>query len=309
MLTPNSKGFVKNAIYLSHTSIKDFLSCPAAYYLKNLYRDPITGHKLQVASPHLTLGIAVHNTIDWFCSQDPKPSKEQTIQKYRQIWKNYRLKRGGFETLEEEASYGKRGLQMIENFYNHYTALDPCQACVKFPKYHLLEDVILIGNMDYIGLRSDGSFSVVDFKTGVHDEISPLQLVIYAILTEANMGKEVTEAGFWYLDRDDLPKPVVLDPVQQTLDYLIDVAKQVKLAIQQNEWVCRRDPGLCKSCREYRSLLEKKGEFLYSDTAFKKDIYFLSTQPLIASDNLAPVEGFGMDGMSDSVVVAEVAEA
>ncbi len=290
MLTPNAKGYVKNAIYLSHTSLKDFLNCPRAYYLKNLYRDPVTNNKLQIASPHLTLGSTIHAAIDWYCKQsfsaskeDQKPTKEELLQKFRQLWKSYRLKRGGFETLEEEASYGKRGLQMMENFYNHVTALDPCVANVKFPKYHLLPDVILIGNMDYIGRRPDGSYSVIDFKTGVRDEVSALQLGIYAILTEANMGHEVSEASFWYLDRDDLPKPVVLEPVQQTLDWLVEKAKEVKLAVQQNDWHCKKSPGMCKDCREYQLLLDKKGEFLFSDQAYKKDFYFL-TKPVFEQE-------------------------
>lgn len=279
MLTSNSQGFVKNAIYLSHTSLKDFLNCPKAYYLKNLYKDPATGHKLQIASPYLTLGSTIHETIDWFCKEEPKPSKEEILKKFRQCWKNYRLKRGGFETLEEEISFGKRGLQMIENFYDHYSALDPCVPPVRFPKYHLLDDVILIGNMDYVGQRPDGSYSVIDFKTGVRDEVSQLQLNIYAILVEANMGHEVTEASFWYLDRDDMPKPAVIDPVQQTLDWLEVQAKEVKAAVQANEWVCKRYPGLCKDCRQYQSLMEKQGEFLFSDYKFKKDFYFLAVQP------------------------------
>lgn len=289
MLTSNSKGFVKNA-YLSHSSLKDFLNCPRAYYLKNLYKDPDTGHKLQIASPYLTLGIAIHETIDWFCKQDPKPTQEETIKQFRHCWRNYRLKRGGFKNLEEEAVFGKRGLEMLPNFYQHYLELDPYVPAVRFPKYNLLEDVILTGNMDYVGHRPDGSFSVVDFKTGAKDEMSQLQLNIYAILTEANMGQEVTQASFWYLDRDDLPKPAVLDPVAQTLDWLIEAAKEVKAAVLANHWVCKKHPGLCKDCRNYQLLIDKKAEFLFSDFKFKKDFYFLKAEPKVPEDEASVSE-------------------
>ncbi len=256
------------------------MNCPRAYYLKNLYRDPVTNNKLQIASPHLTLGSTIHDTIAWYCEQEPKPTKDETIQKFRQLWKNYRQKRGGFETLEEEASFGKRGLQMVENFYNHATALDPCAPTVKFPKYMLIDGVILTGNMDYVGERADGSYSVVDFKTGARDETSILQLNIYSILTEANMGKEVTWGGFWYLDREDLPRQAALDPVQQTLDWLVEKAKEVKAAVEKNDWVCKKYPGQCKDCREYQALLDKQGEFMFSDAKFKKDIYYLTLETL-----------------------------
>jgi RecB family exonuclease len=77
---------------------------------------------------------------------------------------------------------------------------------VLFPKYHLLDDVILIGNTDYVGLTEEGKLQIIDFKTGIRDEDTPLQLYIYAILCEANLGKEVHSVSFWYLDRDSKPQ-------------------------------------------------------------------------------------------------------
>ncbi|KKQ37796.1 MAG: hypothetical protein US54_C0025G0014, partial [Candidatus Roizmanbacteria bacterium GW2011_GWA2_37_7] len=40
-----------SAVWVSHTSISDFLQCPYAYYLKHVYKDPKTGHKMKIMSP------------------------------------------------------------------------------------------------------------------------------------------------------------------------------------------------------------------------------------------------------------------
>ena len=140
-----------------------------------------------------------------------------------------------------------------------------------------------MGNFDFVGEKEDGTLVVCDFKTGVNDEKDPLQLYIYAILAEANLGKAVTGASFWYLDRDDEPKGIVLDPLEPKLEWLKDKAEEVKRAIGEGKWVCiKGDPStssgqgeLCRDCREYQSLISGDGEFQFTDHRYHKDVYYL----------------------------------
>ncbi len=276
-MIPKAKvPYIKNAIYLSYTSLNDFLRCPRSFYLKNVYRDPTTSFKLQITSPFLTLGSTVHDAIKWFLeAPNPKPPLEALLAKYRNFWLKYRLKRGGFLTEEEEATFGKRGIQMLENFYINYHKLAALVAPIEFPKYPLAEDVILMGNTDYIGMLPDGSLQVVDFKTGAHDEESRLQLYIYAILAESNYQKPVSSVNFWYLDRESDLREVVLDPLEDTLKFLKDKALEIKDAIVEGNWVCVKGEGLCKDCRDYLAVIGGRGEFMFSDHRYKKEVYFL----------------------------------
>ena len=52
------------AVWLSHSSIADFLKCPRLYYLRNVYKDPRTGHKFTIMTPPLALGQAVHEVVE-----------------------------------------------------------------------------------------------------------------------------------------------------------------------------------------------------------------------------------------------------
>jgi len=232
MLIKSKQEFIKNPIYLSYTSLKDFLKCPRSYYLKDLYKDPKNNYRLQVASPHLSLGSVVHDSVKWFLDEPEKPTLEQTIEKFRNLWLKFRKKRGGFSSDEEEGNFGRRGLAMIENFVKNWQVLEKAAQGVTFPKYNLVDNVILIGNFDYIGQFEDGSLHVIDFKTGANDEQDALQLYIYAILAESNLGKSVSEAGFWYLDRDGGPKDIVLDPLPAKLEWLAEKGKDVKKALK-----------------------------------------------------------------------------
>ena len=161
---------------------------------------------------------------------------------------------------------------MLVNFLKNKNVLEKPAANVVFPKYSLLDNLVLIGNFDFVGELKDGSLHVVDFKTGAKDVTDPLQLYIYAILAESNLGREVSAASYWYLDRDDEPRPIVLDPLEPQLKWLKEKAGQVKQAIEKGEWVCLKN---CRDCQSYQAILEGKGEFQFTDQKFKKDIYFL----------------------------------
>lgn len=273
MIARQKPEFIKNAIYLSYTSVKDFLKCPNAYFLKNIYRDTKTGFRLQIASPYLTLGGTVHDSIKWFLETKGQANKDQVIQKYRNFWLKYRGKKGGFSSLEEEAVFGKRGLKMLDNFLNNAGRLEKSVEQPTFPKFNLVENVILIGNFDFIGGGSEG-LHIVDFKTGINDEEDTLQLYIYAILAEANLGKVVSKASFWYLDREDAPQDIVLDPLEPKLGWLKEKALELKKAIKADNWTCIKE-SLCRDCKDYQDIIDGKAEFQFSDFRYKKDIYYL----------------------------------
>ncbi len=275
MIQKKDDQFIKDAIFISYTSLSDFLKCPRSYYLKNLYRDPRTGNRVQIASPYLSLGSTVHDAVKWFLDMGGQLTEEQLEVKFRNLWLKYHGKRGGFSSREDEASFGKRGLSILENFYKNWTVLGKPAPNIHFPKLNLLDNLVLMGNFDYVEELPDGTLHVIDFKTGSKDEKDTLQLDIYAILAEANFSKIVSKASFWYLDRDDNPKDIVLDSLEPKLEELRENAKELKKAIEKSDWVCKKAPEACKDCREYQEILDGKLEFQFTDEKYHKDIYFL----------------------------------
>lgn len=273
MINKPQVEYIKNPIFLSYTALSDFLKCPNSYYLKNIYRDPKTGNRIQMANPYLSLGSVVHDSIKWYLDMEGQANEDQLEKKFRNLWLKYIGRRGGFASKEQEAEFGKRGLNMLSNFYKNAKVLEKSAPNLNFPKYNLFEDVILMGNFDFVGEKPDGTLHVVDFKTGTKDEKDATQLYIYAILAEENFKKKVSEASFWYLDRDDTPKPIVLDPLDSHLAWLIEKAKELKEAIKEGNWKCS---GRGCDCKAYQAIIDGKGEFQFTDERYHKDIYFLS---------------------------------
>lgn len=280
MIQKPKTEYIKNPIFISYTSLSDFLKCPRSYFLKNIYKNPDTNNRIQLASPYLSLGSTVHDSVKWFLELEEKPTLEELIKKYRDIWPKFTGKRGGFSSREEEGAFGKRGLAMLENFFNNWKVLGKLAPTITFPKYTLLENIVLIGNFDFVGEREDGTLQIVDFKTGSKDEDDATQLYIYAILAEANFEKKVTACAFWYLDREDQPSEIVLDLLEPKLEWLREKALELKQALEKNEWVCIKasllEGGLCRDCKDYQAIVEGKAEFQFTDFRYKKHVYFLA---------------------------------
>lgn len=276
MIVRTDNRFVKDALFISYTGLKDFTKCSRSYYLKNVYRAPKTGYKIQVVSPYMTLGALVHDAIKWYLQMQGQVTKDQLMQKYRNFWLKYRRKRGGFATREDEASFGKRGLAMLDNFFdNAPKVLEPGLQADDFLKFKIDATTFLNGRVDFLGQLPDGSIHVLDFKTGSKDEQDPLQLYIYAILVESNLQKPVSKISYWYLDRGSTPKEAVLDLLDKKLDWIREKCQEIKDAILKDNWVCIKDPDLCRDCQMYQDVLDGKAEFQFADDDFKKMIYFL----------------------------------
>lgn len=275
MIAGQLQKFIKDAIFISHSALSDYNTCPNYYFLKNIYKDKKTGFRLQVASPYLSLGSIVHEVIKWYLDGEKQFSETQVLQKYQNFWLKYQGKRGGFSSKEEEETFKLRGEKMLKNFLQNVDILKAPLKLPHFPKYILGDNLILIGNLDFIEELPDGSLHIIDFKTGQNDEKDPLQLYIYAILAEANLQKPVSKISYWYVDRDSNPKEAVLDPLEQHMEYLKQKAQDIKKAIEKKEWICKKSPELCFDCQDYQDILNGKGEFQYEDEFYKKMIYFL----------------------------------
>lgn len=270
-----------SATWVSHSSISDFLKCPRAYFLRNVYKDPRTGHKMTVMSPPLVLGQAVHEVIESLAVLPVEERlKVSLVKKLDPIWIKISGKRGGFKTHSEEMIYKERGMQMLINLQE-----DPgpilrkaikIKSSINLPNYWLSEDdnIILCGKIDWLEyIEKSDSVRIIDFKTGKNEEPEDsLQLPIYLLLATNTQSKKVSGVSYWYLDRDDGLTQKKLPDMKESFEKVYAVARRIKLARQINHFKCPK--GGCYSCRPYERILKGEGEKVgVSDT--RQDIYIL----------------------------------
>lgn len=271
-----------SAVWVSHSSISDFLRCPRAYYLRNVYKDPKTGHKITVVSPPLALGSVVHEVIE---SLALLPAEDRLtislVKKLDPVWLKVTGKKGGFSNYTEELGYKERAIKMLMNLQENpgpilEKAIKIKAGSMNLPNYFLSEEenIILCGKIDWLKyVEEDDSVHIIDFKTGKNEEREDsLQLPIYLLLATNTQSKKVSGASYWYLDRDDGIVEKKLPDIKESYEKVLSVAKEIKEARTKNEFFCPK--GGCGVCRPLERVLTGEAEFVGTSET-RQDIYRL----------------------------------
>lgn len=273
------------AIWVSHSSMGDFLKCPRAYYLRNVYKDPKTGRKINIVNPALSLGQAVHTTLE---SLKNIPFNERTnrdlLADFEKAWGEVSGKKGGFKNDVEESEVKTRGKAMIERVIQNPGPI--AQKIVRLPESHNgmapnfflseKDNIILNGRIDWLEyIEQDDSIRVLDFKTGKHNEgDDSLQLPIYLLLLNALQKRKISGASYWYLDRDDKPVDMILPDIDEARKKVLEIAMQVKFAREKKAFNCPRGDGGCFACKPFEAILKGQAEYI-GIGGYGQDIYFL----------------------------------
>jgi hypothetical protein len=271
-----------SAVWLSHSSINTFKSCPRAYYLSSIYRDPRTGHKIALTTPAMSLGTAVHSVIESLSTIPVTDRfKVSLIEKFQTAWKKVHGQLGGFPDEDTEKRYHDRGEEMLRRVMNHPGPLGNKAVKIKadLPYYWISEEdnLILCGRLDWLEyLESDDAVKIIDFKTGVGEEkVDSLQLPIYYLLAHNCQSHEVKGASYWYLNRDDLPTPKKLPDLDKSKELVIKIGKEIKLARSLKRFKCPEGEGGCKHCQPFEKII--RGDALFVGGGdYGADVYMIS---------------------------------
>lgn len=268
------------AVWISHSSIGDYLKCPRLYYLRAVYKDPKTGHKITRMQPPLALGQAVHDVVQALSTLPVDLRlKEPLLKKFDVAWEKVAGKKGGFTSKGEEAKYKQRGQAMIQRIIDNPGPIlkKAIRTREELPNYWLSEEdnLILCGKIDWLQYNEeDDSVHLLDFKTGKHDEDGDsLQLPIYNLLATNCQKRKVNGASYWYLERDNAPTEVELPQLTESFERVLEIGKKIALARKLDHFKCQY-PGGCAACQPLESIVSGNGE-LVGCSEYNQDIYVL----------------------------------
>lgn len=269
-----------SALWVSHSSISDYLKCPRSYFLKNMYRDPKNNHKIMVMQPPLALGQVVHGVIE-SVSNMPAENRliEPLLEIFERAWIEVKGEKGGFKDQIDEKAFKQRGIEMIERLSKNPGPLlrKAIKIRERLPHYWLSEEnnIIVCGRVDWLEfLEKEQAVHIIDFKTGKFDEDpQSLQLRIYCLLTKYSQKWPIAKVSYWYLDRDNEPVSLPLPDEQESTDLVLEIAKKIQLARKLERFTCSRTSG-CPLCLPYEAVLNGKAK-LVGRGEWNKDIYAL----------------------------------
>lgn len=270
----NQENTKYNAVWLSHSSISDYKKCPRLYYLRNIWKNKL-GQKINIVSPALSLGSAVHQTIEPLALLKTEDRlKQPLLEIFEQNWKKFEGEMGGFADKETEKLYKQEGLRMVKNVLDNPGPI--AKKTIKFyngnfiPNIYLSEDenIILCGLVDWVEYDEEtNTLKVIDFKTGKNDEKEDsYQLPIYKILVENLQTRKVSAGAYWYLERDKFPKKVELldEDIAEIKKEILKIGLEIKnlkrLKDVNKAFSCRHESG-CFACREFEAIknFDEKG--------------------------------------------------
>lgn len=269
------------AVWVSHSSISDFRKCPRSYYLKNVYKDPKTNHKISLMAPALALGQAVHEVLEAL-SVLPKDKRfaEPLLVAYERAWGKVSGKKGGFWDDSTEYKYKERGKEMLRRVMNHPGPINLPAVKIQqdLPYYWLSEDenIILCGKIDWLEyLPETDSVNIIDFKTGkVEEDDESLQLPIYLLLVTNTQKRKVAKASYWYLDSSDTLTEKTLPDIVEAQKKVLAIAQQMKVARQINRFKCPEGEDGCRNCKPFEQILKHEAE-LVGENDYRADVYIL----------------------------------
>lgn len=265
------------ATWVSYSSITDFLRCPRAYYLKHVYKDPKTGHKINLITPPLALGQATHEVFESLSELITEKRFEKPLtQRLNAAWEKVSGKKGGFLNSESEHIYKRRAEKIFQRIYRRPGPLKELEIKIKkdLPYFWLSEEdnIILCGKVDWLEYISQtDSIHIIDFKTGKKKEQSDsLQLPIYCLLAKNCQKRSITKASYWYVETDDAYTTMPLPQLDATRAQVLDIGRKIKLARQLNKLKCPHNG--CKACALYEKIIQGECECVGRDQ-FGADVY------------------------------------
>ncbi len=282
------------AVWVSHSSIKDYLNCPRAYYLNNVYKDPKTNRKINIVAPPLALGQAVHGVLE---SLSVLPTEERfsrsLLQRLDEEWEKVAGQKGGFSDPEQERRYKERAKEMLYQVEKNPGPL--VRKAVKIqkslPYYWISEElnIILCGKIDWLEyLEETDSVHIIDFKTGRNEEeAESLQLPIYFLLAKNNQERNIEKMSYWYLDKGSDLEEVVLPDAQEAENRILEVAKRIVTARKLDQFVCRNGEEGCFACRDLEKVIH--GEAVYVGVGgYNQDLYMIPKSDNETSETSEP---------------------
>ena len=179
---------------LNFSKIKTYRECPLLYKYKY-----IEG-KREGLVPASSLGVSIHRTLEEYHRQSNDPS--ELLSYYDDMWLG-----AGYASAGEQMEWYLKGKKMLETYaqreYERKTTVDSTEREFIFQE----GEWTLRGKIDRIDKHPDGSWEVIDYKTGTDVDLSQpitdsLQLGIYAVGARRAWHLERGKATFYFVAFD-----------------------------------------------------------------------------------------------------------
>lgn len=253
MLIKEKAKVEKKSIYkhnqkqISYSKLNSYNMCPLKYKYAYIYKIPTP------QSFAASFGVSIHNTLNAFYNNmkiTSDSSLETLLRLYEKHWVKY-----GYTSVTHHNNAYKRGKECLTNFHEENSIKWTVPAFLEKPFRTIIAGKIFTGRIDRIDQLEDGTYEIIDYKTGTFKEDmklkNDLQLLIYLIVAKQQYQIEVSKLSLYYVLEN---KKATIDASDMNIEKAIEKIQMILENIDNNNFEPK--PGMmCKYC-DYRSICQ-----------------------------------------------------
>jgi len=227
-------------LMLSASDIDTYRICPLKYKFARVFRIP------QEPTIHQRFGIVLHQVLERFHSAGGG-SLKKLMDLFEASWR-----RAGFGDSDDERQFRGRAVEALERYWNEDRASEAEPVWFERSFAFRLGDHLLRGRVDRVDRRPDGSYELIDYKTGKAksaDELrEDVQLSLYQMGARESWRLETSAQSYLFvLTGEKVPvehSPEELERVKATVTEIAD-------GIMKQEFEPKPSYEVCSFC-DYR---------------------------------------------------------
>ncbi len=206
---------------LNFSKIKTYKECPLLYKYKY-----IDGKKEGLV-PASSLGVSIHRALEAYHALSNDPS--ELLNYYDDCWLG-----AGYSSAGEQMEWYLKGKKMMEDYaqaeYERKTTVDSTEREFIFE----YDGWTLRGKIDRIDKQPDGSWEVIDYKTGTDVDLSApitdsLQLGIYSVGARRAWNMQKGKVTYYFTAFNQTQSaPFEAFDEQKILDTFIETGKKIE---------------------------------------------------------------------------------
>jgi len=227
-------------LMLSASDIDTYRICPLKYKFARVFRIP------QEPTIHQRFGIVLHQVLERFHSNGGGPLSA-LIELFMASWR-----RSGFGDSDDERQFRERALAALERYWREDRESEAEPVWFERSFAFRLGPHLLRGRVDRVDRRPDGSYELIDYKTGkakTADELrEDVQLSLYQMGARESWRLETSAQSYFYVLTGD---KVPVAHSDEELERVKTTVAGIASGILGQDFEPKPSPEVCSFC-DYR---------------------------------------------------------
>ncbi|CAN5575053.1 hypothetical protein BH20ACT19_BH20ACT19_12920 [soil metagenome] len=233
-------GAAPGGLMLSASDIETYRICPLKYKFARVFRIP------QEPTIHQRFGIALHQVLERF-HQHTDGTREELFELFESSWR-----RGGFGDSDDELQFRERALDALDRYWR--AAGESEGRPVWFERSFAFEmgPHLLRGRVDRVDRLPDGSYELIDYKTGkarTEEQLAEdVQLSVYQMGARESWGLQTAAQSYLYVMTGE---KVPVEHSEEQLERVRATVNEIGAGILRQDFGPTPSAEICSFC-DYR---------------------------------------------------------